>query len=623
MITTVQSNLARRFATSPVVMGLITGLISFAIGVLIIGLVRSAMGIDAVSFGPSVFGGYWFGLAGWLAGVGVWSRWAKEWIGLPVNREMPTGWGRYFAFTTDHKVIGVQYLVTFLTMFMLAGLLAMLMRVELMNDGKTLFTPAQYNYVMSLHGISMIFVAVAAIIGGFGNYAVPLMIGAEDMAYPRLNALSYWLTVPVPVLLFATFFAGGFDAGWTAYPPLAVENDPGQILFNLAFVTVGLSSIVGSINFIVTIVTMRAPGMTWGRVPIFVWSIFAMSFLGFFFTQYVAAAMLMTILDRVVGTSFFNPEEGGDPILYQHVFWFYSHPAVYIMGVPGLALALEVLTHFSRKPLFAYWWVVGGMMGIAVLSAVVWAHHMFTTGLSEGQKIFFLTSTEIISIPTGLIFLGALGTIWAGRLWLRTPMLFALAVIVNFLIGGLTGVFLADVFTDIHLQDTFFVVAHFHYTIVGAGIFGLFAGIYYWFPKITGRTYSERLAKLHFWWMFIGFNLTFLPMFWLGLNGMNRRVASYEAELEGLNTFASIGGFFLGVSFLIFTYNMVNAWVRGPAAEANPWFARTLEWQTSSPPPVENFLTEPHVIGHPYDYGNPDSPHSVGGPVSAYRGGVA
>ena len=493
----------------------------------------------------------------------------------------------------------------------------MLMRIELMSGGQAWLSPTQYNYVMSLHGITMIFVAVAAVIGGFGNYAVPIMIGAADMAYPRLNALSYWLAAAVPVLLFATFFAGGFDAGWTAYPPLSVENDNGQILFNLAFVTLGLSSIAGSINFIVTITKLRAPGMGFGRLPIFVWGVFAMSLLGFFFTQYIAAAMLMTLLDRVFGMGFFNAASGGDPLLYQHIFWFYSHPAVYIMAIPGLALALEVITHFSRKPLFAYRWVVGGILGITALSAVVWAHHMFTAGLSTAELFFFVTTTELISIPTGLLFLGALGTLWGGRLWLRAPMLFALAVIFNFLIGGLTGIFLADVFTDIHLQDTFFVVAHFHYTIVGAGIFGLFAGIYYWFPKITGKTYSERLATLHFWWMFLGFNLTFLPMFWLGLNGMNRRIGAYTGELEGVNIFASLGGFFLGASFLVFLYNIVRSRMRGAGAEANPWHARTLEWQTSSPPPLENFEVEPQVLGHPYDYGTPGIVHAAFAPTDA------
>ena len=607
-------------AFSPIMWGLLTGLVGFSLGAGFTAGVRALAGADAIAFGPVVFGGYWFGLAGWLLGVGVWRTWAREWLGLPVDRSMRTGWKRYFDFTTDHKVIGVQYLVTFLAMFFLAGLLAMLMRIEHMSAGQVLFSPAQYNYVMSLHGITMIFVAVAAVIGGFGNYALPIMIGAADMAYPRLNALSYWLAAPVPVLLIATFFAGGFDAGWTAYPPLAIENRDGQVLFNLAFITLGLSSIAGSINFIVTVTKLRAEGLSFGRLPIFVWGVFAMSLLGFFFTQYVAAAMLMTLLDRIFGMAFFDAAGGGDPLLYQHIFWFYSHPAVYIMGIPGLALALEVITHFSRKPLFAYRWVVGGVLGITALSAVVWAHHMFTAGLSNAELFFFLTTTELISIPTGLIFLGALGTIWRGQLWLRTPMLFALAVIFNFLIGGLSGIFLADVFTDIHLQDTFFVVAHFHYTIVGAGIFGLFAGIYYWFPKITGRTLSELWGKVHFWWMFLGFNLTFLPMFWVGLNGMNRRIAVYPAELESVNLFASLGGFFLGLGFLVFLVNIVWSWIRGPVATANPWQARTLEWQTTSPPPVENFETPPHVVGHPYDYGVAGATHAIFAPAGADGG---
>ncbi len=556
--------------------------------------------------------GYPLALVGWLAGVGAWDVWARGWFGLPLKEERVAGWRRCFRFTTDHKVIGVQYLVTFLGLFFLAGALAMLMRLELASPGHRILSAARYNHVMSLHGIIMIAVAVAVLIGGFGNYFVPLLIGAPDMAFPRVNALSYWLVPPVAVLLLATFLMGGFDSGWTAYPPLSVVNAPGQTLFILAVVTFGLSSVLGGLNFLVTIARMRAPGMSWGRLPIFVWSIFAASLLSFTFTQFLAAGLLMVLLDRLAGTAFFHYARQGTPLLYEHIFWFYSHPAVYIMILPALGVALEVLTHFARRPLYAYRWAVGGLLGIVGLSPVVWAHHMFTSGMPDYLHAPFLVTTEAISVPTGLVFLSALGTLWRGNLWLRTPLLFAAVGFVwNFLVGGITGIFNADVATDLHLHGTYFIVSHFHYTIVGGEIFALFAGIYYWFPKITGRMYNERLGRLHFWWMFLAYNATFLPMFWLGLNGMNRRIGTYPEPLAEVNLFVSVSAFLMGASFLVFLYNAVASWTRGPRAAANPWRAHTLEWQVPSPPPVENFPAVPNVVGPPYPYGMPGVTHAV------------
>lgn len=612
-------------ALLPVIRGLVYGGIGFLLGGGGTVLVSRLTGREAWPVEPMITVGYLLGLVGWLLGVGVWDIWAREWFGLPARKETVHGWPRYFRFTTDHKVIGVQYLVTFVVLFLLAGLFAMLMRVELAAPGLTIMTFGGFNHVMSLHGIIMIAVAVATIIGGLGNYAVPLMIGAEDMAFPRINALSYWLVPPVAVLLVATFFAGGFDTGWTGYPPLSVLNATGQVLFNLAVITFGLSSILGGLNFLATIICLRAPGMTWGRLPIFVWSIFGASLLSATATQFLAAALLMVLLDREVGTVFFNATRGGAPLLYQHFFWFYSHPAVYIMIIPGFGVALEVLTHFSRKPLYAYRWVVGGLLGIIVMSFLVWAHHLYTSGMPDFLHGPFMAMTELISVPTGLVFLSALGTLWLGRLWLRTPMLFALGFLFNFLIGGITGIFNADVPTDLHLQDTYFVVGHFHYTIMGGMIFALFAGIYYWFPKITGRMYDERLGRLHFWWMFVTYNATFIPMFWLGLNGMNRRIADYPPELAGVNLFTSVAAFLLGASFLVFIYNMIASWVRGAESGPNPWRARTLEWQLPSPPPEGNFPHPPTVTGHPYDYGVPGAVHAVlavsgGGDGEAGRG---
>lgn len=591
----------------------------FYIGIAFTALVRGAFGYDAWELELSVSVGYAFGLVGWLLGIGVWSTWAREWFGLSTTEKSAPGWQRYFIFCTDHKVIGIQYLVTFLLVFFLAGALAMVMRFELAQTGQQLLTNDQYNATMGLHGILMVAVAVAIVFGGIGNYAVPLMIGANDMAFPRLNALSYWVTPPVAVLLLLTPWFGGIEVGWTSYPPLATLTDSSEILFNLALITFGFSSILGGINFIITICFLRAPGMTWGKLPIFVWSIFATSWLAAMFTQGFAAAMLMVLLDRVAGFSFFNATPlvngesvaGGDPLLYQHVFWFYSHPAVYVMVLPGFGIALELIAHFSRKPLFAYRYAVAAFLGILGLGGVVWAHHMFTSGMPNYLHPTFLVMTEAISIPTGLIFLSALGTLWMGRIWLTTPMLFGLAVIFNFALGGVTGIFLADVPTDLHLHDTYFVVAHFHYTIVGGEIFGLFGAVYYYFPKMTGRMYNETLGKIHFWWMFLAFNFVFFTMHFPGIQGMNRRIADYPGAYETINLVISLGAFVLGASFLVFIGNMIYSWVRGPKAEANPWRARTLEWQTSSPPPLENFDSPPVIEGHPYDYGVPNSVHAT------------
>ncbi len=610
-LTTQQHQNGALRALVPVTRGLIWGLAGFALGAILVGVVRGLNGHSFWSLEMSFTFGYIFGIVGWVFGVGVWERWGKEWFGH-ATKEGPGGWQRFFSFSTDHKVVGVQYLVTFMLLFLVAGLFAVLIRVQLLNPTDPVLSEDGYNRVMSLHGIIMIAVAVAAIIGGFGNYFVPILIGAEDVAFPRINALSFWLVPPVAVLLLTAQAVGGWDSGWTAYPPLSVQNASGQLFFNLAIITFGLSSILGGLNFLVTIIYLRAPGMTWSRLPIFVWSMFAAAILALLFTQFFAAAMIMLTLDRIADTSFFSATDGGEPILYQHIFWFYSHPAVYIFVLPGLGITLEILSHFSRKPLFAYKWAVGGLLGIVALSGVVWAHHMFVSGMDDRLIAPFLVTTEIISIPTGLVFLAALGTLWMGRLWLRTPMLFAMAVVFNFMIGGITGIFLADAPTDVNLSDTYFIVAHFHYTIIGGEIFALFAGVYYWFPKITGKMYNERLGQLHFWVMFIGFNATFIPMFWAGLHGMNRRIATYSPELQEVNVVISVMGFLMASSFLIFVYNMVRSVVWGREAGADPWRARTLEWRVPSPPPLENFPSPPVVTGHPYDYGVPGAPaHAV------------
>ena len=602
-------------ALTPLIRGLLFAAIGLGIGVGL-GDILAGLTDQPSHTEPRMALGYVLALIGWVMGIGLWKHWGKEWFGGTAEPNHIKGPARFFSFSTDHKVIGVQYLVTMVVIFLLAGVAALLLRAQLADAGGSLLDASDYNTVMSLHGIMMIAVAVAMIMGGFANFLLPLMIGADDVAFPRINALSFWIVPPVAVLLLITPIFNGFETGWTAYPPLSTSTlgPDGTLLFLFAFLTFGVSSILGGLNFIATVISKRAPGMTWSRLPIFVWAVFAASLLSLIATQWVAYAMLMLIMERIFNMSFFAPEivsEGsqllssGNSVLFEHIFWFYSHPAVYIMILPAFGIELEIISHLTRKPIFAHKWVVRALFTIVAMSFMVWAHHLFTSGMGRELHGPFMVLTELISIPTGIIFLAALGTMWRGKMWLNTPMLFTLGMVFNFAIGGLTGIFLADFATDVSLHDTYFIVAHFHYTIVGGEVFAIMAALYYWFPKITGRMYNETLGKIHFAGMFLFFNITFLTMFIPGLEGMNRRVAEYPPSLEGINVIITIAAFAMGASFLPFIYNMANSWIRGPKAEANPWGARTLEWQTSSPPPEENFDEPPVVTEDPYGYGRP------------------
>ncbi len=588
------------------------------------GLLGAALG-GAIGYAGALLGGadptegfqwagsYLAGQIGWLWGIGAlgpWLRWAVGQVERIEPEHGVPGPRRYVAFTTDHKVIGVQYLLTSFVFFVVAGLLALLMRFSLSVPGVALLDLHTYTTFMSMHGTIMIAVALISLSGGMGNYLLPLMIGARDMAFPRLNALSYWLLPPAALLILASPFAGGFDSGWTAYPPLSERQPLGQQFYIFTLLTVGVSSILSAVNFLATFLSMRAPGMTLSRVPIFVWSIVSMSIIALVTTSVLAGTLIMLLFDRLFGASFFDPARGGDPLLYEHLFWFYSHPAVYIMAVPGFGAILEILPVHARKPLFAYRLAVGSFLGIVVLSVVVWAHHMFVSGMPEALAGPFMVVTELISVPTGVVFLCALGTIFLGRLRLTTPMLFALGFVSTFVIGGITGIFLADVPTDIQLTQTYFVVAHFHYTIMGGTIFALLASIYHWFPKITGRMFDERIGRIQFWSFYLAFNATYLPLFWAGIYGMRRRVAEVPPQTVGLNLVASIASFFIALSVLLLLANLTRAWLRGPRAAANPWRAHTLEWQVSSPPPLENFAAPPIVVDGPYPYGRPDARHA-------------
>jgi len=553
-----------------------------------------------------------------LGGFDYWFAWAA---GKPTQPEDHSGhgatsWKDYFRINTDHKVIGIQYTVTSFFFLLVGGLLAMLMRVELAQPGAQFVDANTYNGLFSVHASLLIFLFIIPVFAGLANYVLPLMIGAPDMAFPRLNALSYWLLPIAGVMMLSSFLApgGAFADGWTAYTPLSVDAPVGQDFFTLGVQFAGASSIMTALNFLVTIITMRAPGMSFFRMPLLVWANFATSLLVVIATPFVAASQFFVLLDRALGFNFFNAGNGGDVLMYQHVFWFYSHPAVYIMMLPGFGIVSEVIAVKARKPIFGYRMMAFSLLAIVMLGFTVWAHHMFTSGMAAWIRIPMAVTTAIIAVPTGIKIFSWLATLWRGVLHLDTPMLFALGFLTTFTLGGISGVMLAMVPFDIHVSATYFIVAHIHYVLFGGSLMTIFAGVYYWFPKMTGRMYDERLGKWHFWTTFVFFNLTFGPMHILGLQGMPRRVATYADQFATLNLIISIFSFALGLSTLIFVYNMVTSWRGGPRASANPWRAMTLEWQVSSPPPIFNFDRVPTVVGGPYEYGVPGAVHGMFAP---------
>jgi len=554
---------------------------------------------------------------GFLAGLGGFDYWAGYAIGSPTRPEDHSGhgaysWRDYFRVNTDHKVIGVQYLVTTIFFFVAAGLLAMIMRAELARPGMQFVGNQVFNELFSVHAALMIFLFIIPAFAGLGNFVIPLMIGAPDMAFPRLNALSFWLLPIAGLMMLSSFFVPGFGCGWTGYAPLcSTHQELGAVFFNMGVQWAGASSIMTALNFLVTIITMRAPGMTFWRMPLLVWANFTTSLLVVIATPFIAGSQFMTMFDHVMHTNFFNYEANGYVLGYQHIFWFYSHPAVYIMMLPGFGIASEVISTFARKPIFGYRLMALSLMAILVLGFSVWAHHMFVSGMAPWLRVPMMVTSVVIAVPTGIKVFSWLATLWEGKLNFSTPMLFALGFVSMFVIGGLSGIYLAAVPIDIHVSDTYFVVAHIHYVLFGGSLFTIFAGIYYWFPKMTGRMYNEKLGKLHFWLTFIGFNATFFPMHYLGIQGMPRRVSDYVPRFTDLNFFISMASFFLGASTLVFLYNMIVSWARGEPAPANPWRALTIEWQVSSPPPVFNFDEIPQVVGGPYEYGVPGARHAV------------
>ncbi len=502
--------------------------------------------------------------------------------------------------TTDHKKIGIMYLVLTFVFFILGGVEALLMRSQLAVPNNTLISGEHYNELLTLHGTTMVFLFVVPVMAGFGNYFVPLMIGARDMAFPRLNALSFWLLLMGGLVFYASLFWHPPEAGWWSYPPLSsIQFSPsgGQDAWIFLIHLTGISSLVGAINFYVTIVNMRAPGMSWGRMPLFIWSVLIYAVLLIIALPVVAAAVTMLLTDRHFGTHWFDPTNHGSPVLWENLFWFFGHPEVYIMILPGFGMISEVIPVFARKPIFGYKAIAASTIVIAFLSTLVWAHHLFTAPMPLVVLGFFMLSSFLIGIPTGVKIFNWTATLWRGSIVMTASMYYAIGFLIVFLIGGITGIFLATFPVDWQLNDTYFVVAHFHYVLMGGAVFAILAGTYYWYPKITGRLADERLGKLSFWVTFVGFNATFFVQHALGLSGMPRRIYTYQPDMgwSTYNLISTIGAYILGFGILMSMYNFVRSYKHGQVAGPDPWKANTLEWFTTSPPPVNNFDSVPRV----------------------------
>ena len=608
-------------------LGLVRGLIGqalgAALGIALVLIVRGLAGMTPVWLDDPVWvAGAVLGIIGFMIGVGAVSDWGKWMLGIetPLHHGPPAdkpAWVRYFSVDYNHKVIGIQYAVTSMVLLMIGGGFAVIFRTELARSGLQFLAPDTFNTLLSMHG----WTALAAIlvgVGGMANYLVPLMIGAEDMAFPRLNAFAFWINVPGVVLLLTSLFFG-WDGGWTVYPPLSIVGSVGYQFVFYAVFSIGLSSILGSLNLIATILRMRPPGMSLFRMPIFCWAVLATSMIQLTATQFIGMSFLMNSFERLLGMGFFDPNKGGDPILFQHLFWFYSHPAVYIFVLPGLGIISEILPVFSRKPLFGYRWIALSSVAIALVGFLVWGHHMFVSGYAEYLRVPFMLSTLLVAVPTGVKFFSWMGTIWGGRLTFPTPMLFVLGSISVFLIGGLSGPILATVASDLHLTDTYFVVGHFHATIFGGFTFPFFAAIYFWYPKITGRMYNEWLGKLHFWIMTPGFWLQSIGQMSVGVMGMRRRIADYDPalNLDLGHALITISAFAIAFSVLLMIYNLLHSAEVGKVAGANPWRSRSPEWQIPSPVPEHSYAGPIRVVGEPYDYGLPNSTYISMAPAAA------
>lgn len=618
----------KKFFSSSLGRGLIWQVIGTVIGIALVTGIRALTNAPADAAAATFF----FTEPAWVLGallgglfflsangsVSDWFKWARG-IDTPEHHEEHhKGWEKFINVSLDHKVIGVQYTLLSLILICIGGLFALIFRTELAASELQFLTidmklfgqngPSLYNTLMSLHGMMMI-QGILLGVAGIINYVVPLLLGAQDMAFPRLNAFSFWLGVPGSIILLSSIFLGGFDTGWTGYPPLSTRAPVGVQMFFLGVFFLGWSSILGGLNVVVTAVRVRARSMNAFRMPIFVWAAVATSIITMTATQLIGLSFQLVMFQRLLGMGFFDPAKGGNPVLFQHLFWFYSHPAVYVFVLPGLGVISELLPVFVRKPLFGYRWIAMSSLGIALVGFIVWAHHMFASGMNEYLRVPFMYSTLLVGIPTGVKFFSWVATLWKGKIEYQTPMLFVLGAILVFLLGGITGPPLAAISVDLHLTDTYFVVGHFHDTIFGGFVFPFFAALYYWFPKATGRRMSEKLGKLHFWLMGPAFLVLQFGMMRIGLLGMRRRIVDYDAALgfDATQLVLTIAGYIIAISVAIFLYNFFYSIKNGEKAEGNIWNSRSPEWQVPSPMPMHNYDQPFEVVGEPYDYGLPGS----------------
>ncbi len=521
---------------------------------------------------------------------------------------------RSWIFTLDHKRIGVLYLISILTAFFGAGVMALLIRTELLTPTRTIVDADTYNQLFTLHGAAMIFLfIIPGIPAALGNFVLPLMLGAEDLAFPRLNLLSWWLYVFGALFTILSISLGAVDTGWTFYTPYSTTTSTSVVSMTFGVFILGFSSILTGINFVVTIHKMRPVGMGWYQMPLMLWALYATSIIQILATPVLGITVLLLIVERVLGVGIFDPALGGDPVLYQHFFWFYSHPAVYIMILPAMGVISETISIFSRKHIFGYKFIAWSSVAIAILSFLVWGHHMFVSGQSSLANTVFSLLTFMVAIPSAVKVFNWLATMYKGSIKLDTPMLYTLSFLFLFGIGGLTGLFLGSLATDVHLHDTYFVVAHFHYVMMGGTVIAFLAGLHHWWPKITGRMYSERWGRIGAALIFFGFNLTFFTQFVMGSQGMPRRYYNYPARFTGYHQLSSIGSYVLGLGFLIVAAYLLHSLARGRRAPANPWGGASLEWHTSSPPPKHNFVSLPERIGDPYDFSGQVYDPEIGG----------
>ncbi len=598
-----------------VISGIVLGVVGAAVSGVLVNRLTSALNPESVVVSDAVVAAVF---TGWVLfffiGIGAFNgifKWA-------FSRREPTpaeelqlagkgqGLWRYFRFTTDHKVVGMQYLATVFVLFFLGSIGAFMIRLEQSTPGAIFFNPSTYNTIVGMHGILMIATTIIMVSGPFGNFILPIMIGARDMAFPRLNALSYWLLFSAIPIFLSTLFLGGFQTGWTGYAPLAVQGlTPGMDAYCFMILVFAISTTLAAMNILTTVIVMRTKGMTWGRLPILVWGVVLSVILSLTAFPSFIVSQIMVMMDRIFQTSFFLAASGGSNWLYQHLFWFMGHPEVYVISLPAMAVAAEVAVVFTRKAVFGYRFLVSGLVGISVLSVIVWGHHLYLSGSENALVAPFMLDTELISIPTGIFFLVLVGTFWRGKIWVTVPLLFVAGMLVNFVIGGISGIYLADLPTDEILHGGMFVVAHFHFVIPGSMVFGFFAGLYYWFPKMVGRRLDPMLGRLHFWLFEIGFLGTFTALFYAGLLGEPRWSANIAPPFATANTIASLFAILIAASVFTFIYNVIYTLVRGERAIANEWGGKTLEWTVPTPVPLENFEELPVVTSLPYNYGSP------------------